>query len=305
MEEEEKSILASVLGYAGETLDKPGRFARGVLSTALNYGTGFNYGQADPRAILNIIPFSDALGYTDPRKELNARQAYAPAAYGMNAPGSGDFLPSVGDAVLDMATDPSSYISFGFLPAAKLGMRALMEAPSMLGFGAKALNAVPDVVSAASKVAPDVITAAAKSNLLSNSKYELVKSPVEWFVSACRALELVPSKLETSERLVNYLDKLGQVPFAPPNVGGWPAEAAWLSSATSLYRIDFAKWLIKRSQLQSLNEIPVSNRVIESQNWLGVYQWSERTKSTLNSVASDPEQFALLALCSPEYVVSA
>jgi len=49
----------------------------------------------------------------------------------------------------------------------------------------------------------------------------------------------------------------------------------------------------------------VGNRVTESQNWLGVYQWSERTKSTLNSVSSDPEQFALLALCSPEYVVSA
>ena len=162
MEEEEKSILASILGYAGETLDKPGRFFRGALSTGLNAVTGFNYGQADPRAMLNIVPFSDALGWTDPRKELNARQAYAPAAYGMNAPGSGDFLPSVGDAALDMVTDPSSYISFGFIPGAKLGIRALMEAPQMLGFGAKALNAVPDVVSAASKVAPDVITAAAK-----------------------------------------------------------------------------------------------------------------------------------------------
>ena len=149
------------------------------------------------------------------------------------------------------------------------------------------------------------ITAAAKSNLLANPKYELVKSPVEWFVATCRALELVPSKLETSGRLFNYLDKLGQVPFAPPNVGGWPAEAAWLSSASSLYRIDFANWLIKRSKLQALKSIPVGNRVTESQNWLGVYQWSERTKSTLNSVSSDPEQFALLALCSPEYVVSA
>lgn len=161
-EEEKKSLLASMLGYAGETLDKPGRFARGVLSTALNYGTGGNYGQADPQAMLNIVPFSDYFELTDPRKELNARQAYAPAAYGMNAPGSGEFLPSLVDAGIDMATDPSSYISFGILPAAKLGMRALREAPSMLGFGAKALNAIPDVVSATAKVAPDVITAAGK-----------------------------------------------------------------------------------------------------------------------------------------------
>lgn len=151
-----------MLGYAGETLDKPGRFFRGALSTGLNAATFGNYGQADPQAMLNIVPFSDYFELTDPRKELNARQAYAPAAYGMNAPGSGDFLPSVGDAILDMATDPSTYISAGIIPGFKLGLRALGEVPSMIGLGSKAINAIPDVVSTTAKVAPDVITAAGK-----------------------------------------------------------------------------------------------------------------------------------------------
>jgi len=64
------------------------------------------------------------------------------------------------------------------------------------------------------------VAAMANDSAMSNEKYELVKSPVEWFIAACRALELVPSRLSTSGQLINYLDKLGQVPFSPPNVGG-------------------------------------------------------------------------------------
>lgn len=149
------------------------------------------------------------------------------------------------------------------------------------------------------------ISAAARSKAISNPKYEMVKSPVEWFVGSCRALEIIPSQLQTSDRLFTYLDRLGQLPFAPPSVGGWPAGSAWLSSASSLYRIEFAKWLIKRSQLNFLKATPSKDRVVASENWLGVYSWSERTKVTLNSAASDPELFALLALCAPEYLVNA
>jgi uncharacterized protein (DUF1800 family) len=105
--------------------------------------------------------------------------------------------------------------------------------------------------------------------------------------------------------LINYLDKLGQVPFYPPNVGGWPAGGAWLSSATAQYRIAFATWLVKQSDLRALTEIPVGSRVVKSADWLGVAEWSPRTQSTLRASLTDPAQFALLALCSPEFIVSA
>jgi len=140
---------------------------------------------------------------------------------------------------------------------------------------------------------------------MGNTKNDLVKAPVEWFIAACRALELTPSQLKTPAQLLNYLDKLGQVPFNPPNVGGWPAAEAWLSSATAQYRIAFAAWLIKQSDLRALKEIPVGTRVIKSADWLGVAEWSPRTQSTLRASLSDPAQFALLALCSPEFIVSA
>lgn len=149
------------------------------------------------------------------------------------------------------------------------------------------------------------VAAMAADNAMRDEKYAMVKSPVEWFISACRALELTPSKLKTPAQLINYLDKLGQVPFSPPNVGGWPAGEAWLSSATAQYRIAFATWLIKQSDLQLLKSLTPAQRVVQSADWLGVAEWSARTKVALRDAQKDPAQFALLALCSPEYIVSA
>ena len=149
------------------------------------------------------------------------------------------------------------------------------------------------------------VTAMANDNAMRDEKNDLVIAPVEWFIAACRALELTPSQLKTPAQLLNYLDKLGQVPFSPPNVGGWPAAEAWLSSATAQYRIAFAAWLIKQSSLRALTDIPVESRVLKSADWLGVAEWSPRTQATLRNSLSDPAQFALLALCSPEFIVSA
>lgn len=149
------------------------------------------------------------------------------------------------------------------------------------------------------------VAAMAADNAMRDEKYAMVKSPVEWFISACRALELTPSQLKTPAQLINYLDKLGQVPFSPPNVGGWPAGEAWLSSATAQYRIAFATWLIKQSDLQILKSMTPAQRVVKSADWLGVAEWSARTKVALRDAQKDPAQFALLALCSPEYIVSA
>ena len=170
-------------------------------------------------------------------------------------------------------------------------------------------EAMPSTFAAKKAFAGRDISAAVKAMAsdpaIRDSKNDLVKAPVEWFIAACRALELTPSNLRTSGQLFNYLDKLGQVPFNPPSVGGWPAGEAWLSSATAQYRIAFAAWLIKQSELRGLKEIPVSSRVLKSADWLGVAEWSPRTQLALRGSLADPAQFALLALCSPEFIVSA
>lgn len=138
-----------------------------------------------------------------------------------------------------------------------------------------------------------------------DEKYEIVKSPVEWFVAVCRALELTPSKLSSTTKLKKYLTNLGQIPFLPPSVGGWPAGEVWLTAATAQYRIEFAQWLISQSSLKTISMMNPVTRTDLSADWLGVAQWSERTKIALKANAANPEAFVLNALCSPEYVVSA
>jgi len=154
------------------------------------------------------------------------------------------------------------------------------------------------------EIAP-LVAALLADSALTNPQFAMVKSPVEWFISACRALELTPSKLDSSSQLINHLNKMSQIPFYPPNVGGWPSAEAWLSSASAQYRIAFARWIIKQSNLRALTEIPVDRRVLASTDWLGVVEWSSRTQAALRNSLNDPEEFALLALCSPEYIVSA
>lgn len=149
------------------------------------------------------------------------------------------------------------------------------------------------------------VLAMTNDSALKDARFALVKSPVEWFISACRALELTPSLLEKPAQLNGFLNKLGQIPFSPPNVGGWPAGEAWLSSASAQYRISFATWLVKQSSLRGLLEISEDRRVMQSADWLGVAEWSARTQAALRNSVSNPQEFAVLALCSPEYVVSA
>jgi uncharacterized protein (DUF1800 family) len=129
-----------------------------------------------------------------------------------------------------------------------------------------------------------------------------VKSPVEWFASVCRALNIVPSKLTSRTRATDYLGKLGQVPFAPPNVGGWPFDEAWLNTATAQYRIALADYLISQGDLTPVKSSSSPDALA---NWLGVGKWSARTQAALIAAGKDPSRIALLAICSPEYLVSA
>ena len=150
-----------------------------------------------------------------------------------------------------------------------------------------------------------LVTALTDSQILSNPSYSIVKAPVEWFVGVARYLKLTPSALKTPAQLLAYLDKLAQVPFSPPNVGGWPTDESWLSSASAQYRIQFAAWLIKQADLSALTAIAPNKRVAWLQDELGILAFSNRTRLALDGVKGTPAQLLQLAICSPEYVVSA
>jgi uncharacterized protein (DUF1800 family) len=139
---------------------------------------------------------------------------------------------------------------------------------------------------------------------LANPQYEIVKSPVEWFVGVCRALSLTPSKLDSFSKLHGYLDKLSQIPFSPPNVGGWPADEAWLSSASAQFRITFATWLVNQADLSAISELVPEKRADYLADMLAVAEWSPRTTFALREVRDVVSRLVILAICSPEYVVN-
>ena len=133
----------------------------------------------------------------------------------------------------------------------------------------------------------------------------MVKSPVDWFVSVCRALSITPSQFSNTAVIRNNLNLLGQLPFYPPNVGGWPADQTWLSTSAAQYRITFATALIKEGNLTPISSVPQRDRLNTLLDWLGITEWTPRTRLALRGALSDPARLTLLAICSPEYIVSA
>jgi len=151
----------------------------------------------------------------------------------------------------------------------------------------------------------ELLLALASSDAMRDTRYELVKSPVEWFIAVCRALNITPSNLSKNSALLNYLKKLAQVPFDPPNVGGWPTDDAWLSSASAQFRASFATWLVAQGDLSPIENLTPGERVQKTADLLGVVEWSARTKSALEGNVKSSKRLILLAICSPEYLVSA
>jgi uncharacterized protein (DUF1800 family) len=139
---------------------------------------------------------------------------------------------------------------------------------------------------------------------LANPNYSIVKQPVEWFVGVCRALSLTPSKLDSYPKLYGYLSKMSQIPFEPPNVGGWPTDESWLSSASAQFRVAFATWLVGQADLSSISAIAPLQRPTYLLDLLGVVEWTPRTLFALRDVRDSEVKLLILAICSPEYVVS-
>ena len=127
---------------------------------------------------------------------------------------------------------------------------------------------------------------------------KLVKQPVEWFVGAMRQLGLrlgtFPSVMV--EQIFKDLELMGQLPFAPPSVGGWPAGPAWFTARAAQVRLSLAGRLTAAIRVDHLDADALANL-------LAIDGWTDRTYSILKSI-SDPRQLLTLGLASPEYLVT-
>jgi uncharacterized protein (DUF1800 family) len=149
-----------------------------------------------------------------------------------------------------------------------------------------------------------LVRAAARTSAFRDPGSVIVREPVLWLVSALRALRVPASKLPPAP-LAAGLTGLGQVPFAPPNVGGWPAGTPWLTTASALARLGVARALVTVGDISPVADAPVAGRVAAATALLGLPVLTPRTAAALNPLAGDPRQLVAAALASPESCVSA
>ena len=130
------------------------------------------------------------------------------------------------------------------------------------------------------------------------------RQPVEWFTAATAAFGI-----ERFEELgVEYwhIQQMGQVPFEPPNVSGWPSDERWSSASQVIARghammdWDVADWVIDRVE-------PTASSVLAH---CGLAEASQQTTAALEHAIEAQTEFDYglelllsLALLSPEFSV--
>ncbi len=133
-----------------------------------------------------------------------------------------------------------------------------------------------------------------------HTRAALVKAPVEYVVGSARALGLT----QLDERAARLTGRLGQVPFYPPDVAGWPANEAWVSTATANTRLLAATTISQSLRIASLEEAPAAKRPDVAAELLGVAEWGPVTSAALAEASDDPKLLLTLALVAPEYLTN-
>ncbi|GGQ61909.1 DUF1800 domain-containing protein [Couchioplanes azureus] len=131
----------------------------------------------------------------------------------------------------------------------------------------------------------------------------LVKQPVEWMAGAARQLGIDPERGRA--RILGGLRALGQVPFRPPSVGGWPAGTAWLTTSSARARLASGRALaaLAPAAVDRLDGVARPDRPDALARLLVVDEWTARTAAVLSRAAGDPRLLLTLGLASPEYAV--
>jgi uncharacterized protein (DUF1800 family) len=129
----------------------------------------------------------------------------------------------------------------------------------------------------------------------------LVKQPVEYVAGTLRALGLTAGG---NGQVLPQLAALGQVPFQPPDVGGWPQNTYWLNTSFSLSRLRFASAAAQRADLRSIAAAPPAERPRAVAGMLSVDTWGRATAGALAKAAGDPKALVTLAVVAPEYVLA-
>jgi uncharacterized protein (DUF1800 family) len=132
----------------------------------------------------------------------------------------------------------------------------------------------------------------------------VVNTPVEWLIGVVRSLKAPIDDPDLLEAIVVALTVMGQRPFYPPSVGGWPSGQAWLSTSSIAARGWAADRFTKSGDLSVVEQAAPGDRVDAAGYLLGIGAWTDRTAAALKPLVSDPRQLVAAAVNTPEYLTS-
>ena len=133
----------------------------------------------------------------------------------------------------------------------------------------------------------------------------LAKAPVPWLVGVLRSLELTIGGFDLLEqkRVIRHLYSMGQVPFVPPSVAGWPSGGAWFTSTAAQSRLELSQRLLRHAKLAWLARVKPAARPTALADHLGVPVWTRKTADILSSKRNSAADAYILAINAPEYLV--
>ena len=138
---------------------------------------------------------------------------------------------------------------------------------------------------------PEFVGAQARSSML--------KNPLEFYVGIHRAVGI---DIRFADQAAYYdMRDLGMVPYLPPNVSGWEANAYWANVSQVATRLDRVAWRIAGSSPAWLTAIPRADRVAALADRLGLDGWSAASAAALNAVAGTGSDLLHMAFLTPEY----
>jgi uncharacterized protein (DUF1800 family) len=139
---------------------------------------------------------------------------------------------------------------------------------------------------------------------LTHGRAQIVNTPAEWLVGLARSLGVRLDTVTAARQAKTTLTTLGQRPFYPPDVGGWPHGQVWLSTASAGVRFATAQALAADADLTSIERAGRRERLDAVGYALGIGDWTDRTAAALAPLSTDPQRLVAAAVNTPEYLTS-
>jgi len=131
-----------------------------------------------------------------------------------------------------------------------------------------------------------------------------VTTPAEWLIGVIRTLRIPVDSPEVAYAIDGLLTGLGQRPFYPPDVSGWPRGRVWVSTATITTQAWAATELAKRGDLSTIEGAHAVDRIDAVGYLIGVGAWSDRSVAAMKPYLGNPAALFTAAVNSPEYLTA-